>query len=238
MVGGGEMRARGFTLVELLVTMVIALIVVGGLMASFQSQYGHYKFQSRKGDAVQDMEAVLRLLDYDLKNTLIVAGAPTIQLIPDPYANPASATTDLYTQVWEPDVAFWNNNAALQAQNNYRAQRHWRYDAQAQSLKLDRNTRDGSDNPSEALRDVTWFQVWQGMPPPGIADAPPSDPYGMALVDETGAAVTSPLYTVLIEMRVPVGYRGGVKRDVFGNATNEPRIHRYLQVHPMIAVSQ
>ncbi|MDX8402083.1 MAG: type II secretion system protein [Mariprofundaceae bacterium] len=233
-----RVRERGFTLIELLVTTVIALIVLGGLLLNFQSQYGQYKYQHKRTDAVQDMESVMRLLAQDLENALVVGGNPQITIQPDPYTSPTAATTDLNIILWEPELSFWNNDPALRQSNQYRAERHWQYDAAAQSLKLDRNTRDGGDSPSEALRDVTWFQVWEGAPPAGISDAPPADPYGLTITDDTGAQVVVPQYTVLIEMRVPVGVKGGVKRDVFGNPTADPRLHRYLQMYPMAVVSQ
>ncbi len=232
----GDIPARGFTLVELLVTLVIALVILGGLMATFQSQYGHYKFQHKKADAVQDMEAVLQVLADDLRSTLIINGTPSMTIQPDPAVSPAAATTDLYAEVWEPDAGFWG--AVDPYTMNYRAMRHYSYNAAARSLRLDRNTRDGGDSPSEILADVTWFQVWQGDPYTALIDAPPADPYAMTVPDETGAPVVSPLFTALIEMEVPVGYKGGRKRDVFGNATTSPRIHRYIQVRPMTAVSQ
>lgn len=252
------LRMRGFTLVELLVTMVIALVVLGGLVMAFQSQYGHYKYQHRKADAVQDMDAVLRLLRQDLEGALVEAGRSSVSIAPDPYANPTLATTDLYATVWEPDLGFWGTGtnavkSARRASYDFRAQRHWQYVAASESLKLDRNTRDGSDSPIEALADVTWFQVFPSHAPggvdpyvdaagqfsgTGIADLPPMDVYGQRLRDSSGSEKAVAQYTVLIEMKVPVGYKGGRKVDVHGNPTPEPRVHRYVQVHPVAAVAQ
>lgn len=234
---GADLRpSSGFTLVELLVTMVIALVVLGGLLATFQSQYGHYKFQHQQTDAVQDMEAVLRVLADDLKGGLVIAGTPQITIQPDPYTFPGAATTDLYCEVWEPDGSFWGGVDPYTW--NYRAVRHYHYDAAAKSLKLDRNTRDGGDSPTEILANVTWFQVWQGDPYASLVDAPPADPYGATVYDEAGNKVEVPMYTALIEVEVPVGYKGGRKTDVFGNPTTTPMVHRYVQVHPMTALSQ
>ncbi|RME33605.1 MAG: prepilin-type N-terminal cleavage/methylation domain-containing protein [Deltaproteobacteria bacterium] len=231
-----ESLHEGFTLVEVLISMVIALVVLGGLLATFQGQYGHYKYQHQQSDAVQDMEAVLRVIGDDLKGALVIGGTPQVTITPDPYTSPSAATTDLKTLVWEPNPSFWG--AVDPYTQNYRAERHYVYDPVAKSLRLDRNTRDGGDSPTEILSNVTWFQVWQGDPYAGLVDAPPADPYGAVLFDEKGNHVTVPQYTVLIEMEVPVGYKGGKKVDVFGNATALPMVHRYLQVYPNTAFSQ
>ncbi|RME84246.1 MAG: prepilin-type N-terminal cleavage/methylation domain-containing protein [Zetaproteobacteria bacterium] len=229
------MRERGFTLVELLVAMAIALVVLGGLVLAFRAQYGTYKWQNRQADAVQDMEAVLHLIKQDIENSLIVAGSPKITIVPDPATNPTAATTDLRIELWEPDASFWGGNAAAY---KYRAERHYQFDSAAKSLRLDRNTRDGNDAPKEILGNVTWFQVWTGSPPAGTSDGPPADPYGMRVWDEDGHVIASPAYTVLLEVEVPVGTRGARKRDVFGNPTTAPRVHRYLRAYPKAAVSQ
>jgi len=244
---------RGITLVELLVTMVIALVVLGGLVLAFQSQYGSYKYQQRRADAVQDIESVFALLKDDLDGALIEgANAPV-----DIYTDPATgATTDAYLRIWEPDLRFWASAAQRDA-NAYRAERHWQFDPKAQSLRLDRNTRDGSDRPTEVLSDVTYFRIWRidcsfdpkgvcqpNQPQPSCANgqpfvgAPALIPAGSIYNARGDLVQGAPVYAALVEVKVPVGFKGAAKKDHCGQPTPEPRVVRYLVGAPQTAVAQ
>ena len=221
-------QARGFTLIELLVAMLVTLVILGALVMSFQMQYGLYKFQARKADAVQDAEIVLGMLRDDIENALTKGGVP-MQLTIQP-APPAGPTTDLFIMLWEPDLSFWPSQAAAEAAQ-YRAVRHYRFDPQAKSLRLDRNTNDGSDSPSEVLGGVVFFQVWPANQPPAC---PNGQPYrDLPPIPPNAAGST---YTVMLEIEVPVGTQAAVKQDHCGNPTTRPYVLRYIQARPTTGV--
>ena len=217
-------REGGFTLIELMVAMLVTLVILGALVLIFRTQYGVYKFQHRKADAVQDAEIVLDMLRDDIGNALMRSGIPLLlDIRPKP---PKSPTTDLLVMLWEPDLGFWASQAQAAAAA-YRAIRHYRFVPAAKSLRLDRNVKDGNDRPVEILGNVAFFQVWPANRPPscaggvGYRDAPP------APANPVQAANT---YVVLLELEVPVGTRAGVKRDHCNRPTRTPRVLRYIQV--------
>ena len=221
-----QRRAGGFTLIELLVAMLVTLVILGALVLTFRTQYGIYKFQHRKADAVQDAEIVLETIRDDIENALLLGGAPVkLQIVPVP---PVGPSKDLRIVVWEPDLALWASQAQAAAAA-YRAERHYRFVPGAKSLRLDRNVNDGNDRPVEILGNVAFFQVWPADQPPscagggGYRDAPP------APANPVQAANT---YVVLLELEVPVGTRAGVKRDHCNQATRTPRVLRYIQAAP------
>jgi len=93
----------GLTLVELLVSTVIALIVLAGLLVSFQSQYGEYKYQNKRVDAAQDMEFALSFIAADLQAALVRGAVGVTD--PNPVENNnftgAAATSSLTFWVWD-----------------------------------------------------------------------------------------------------------------------------------------
>ena len=246
---------RGFTLVELLVTTVIALVVLGGLLMTFQSQYGEYKYQNKRIDAVQDMELTLNFIAEDLRGALHSSATTAVNPVEtNAFANGTAATTDLYFSVWEPDAAY------TPAPGTQQARRRYHYDAVNRRLCYDRSILPpGTDNTlaagvcnvnQEVLRDVTFFKVFQdavgvsnsatprgGFTASGIPDALPS----WTVNDMGSATVSVPAYTILIEVAVNAGYKGGSFLDVNGvnvKGTSDPRkrIWRYVQVHPKSAI--
>ncbi|MFQ5456980.1 MAG: PilW family protein, partial [Myxococcota bacterium] len=58
----------GFTLVELLVSMLIALVVVGGVFASFISQRKTYLSQETVAESQGNLRAGMSLLKRDIRN--------------------------------------------------------------------------------------------------------------------------------------------------------------------------
>ncbi len=223
-----ERASRGFTLIELLVAMLVTLIILGALVMTFRTQYGLYKFQHRKADVMEDSEVVLEMLRDDLENALVQAGVPVrLDIAPAP---PAGPTTDLFVELWEPDLSFWPSQAQAQAVQ-YRAVRHYRFVPAQRSLRLDRNINDGNDAPVEVLGDVVFFQVWRADNPPLCGNG---QPYRDAPPAPAAAAATT--YTVLLELEVPVGTRAGVKMDHCGNPTRAPRVLRYIQATPQARI--
>lgn len=224
--------AHGFTLIELLVTMLITLVILGALVMGFQMQYGLYKFQHRKADAIQDAEIVLGMLRDDIENALTQGGVPLKLDIQPPSLQ--KATTDLRIVVWEPDLSFWKSRRQAEA-FQYQAERHYQFDPQARSLRLDRNVNDGGDRPVEVLGNVTFFQVWQDGPDPAQQGAflpRPTCPNGQPYRDAPPPPPSMLVYTVLVEIEVPAGTRAGVREDHCGNPTALPRVLRYIQARP------
>lgn len=232
--GEGRWQA-GFTLSELLVAMVVALVLLAGLMYAFQTQYGQYKYQNRRADAVQDLEFITRFIADDIRSALVIGGTPQITI-----ANTGGVTTDLRVTAWEPDTAFWGAAPNDAPGNQYRAVRHYTFVNNV--LRYDRNIRDGNDSPQPILENVTDFQVIQDVP--GVVPAAfPGAPPGLAMatvLDSQGNAHQVPGYTILVEVAVEGGYKGasfvnarGV--DVRNTADKRKRVWRFVQVHPQAA---
>ncbi len=119
---GGAMllkRESGFTLIEVMITMGIAMTILAGLLMSFLTQSTQFKFQDKRVDTAQDLEFALRFIARDLQgavigvgsDTLIPYGSPLIGIDPftvtaDGYTGTASPTaTMLSFYVWDESVS-------------------------------------------------------------------------------------------------------------------------------------
>ena len=67
MAGRPSPSSRGFTLVELLIAMGLALLIVGGMWIALQSQEGAYRAQGAGREARQMLEAAVQQLQQDLQ---------------------------------------------------------------------------------------------------------------------------------------------------------------------------
>ncbi len=239
---------KGFTLIEVMVAMVIALVILAGLILSFNSQYSEYKYQNKRINTSQDLEFVSNFITNDIRDALAVGGSVQISHT----ENGAGQTTDLYITVWEPDANYWpagtpdaSKGEKSQAQANYQAVRHYQYvpgvKPEDGEIRYDRNTLAGGDNPQTIMSSVSFFRMFDDVPgtaPSGFVGAP----QGMAalkLVNRAGEATFVPGYTVLIEAAVDSGYKTGVFKDVQGNSVGVQglkRVWRYVQVHPQAAL--
>lgn len=236
-------RESGFTLVELLVSTVIALIILAGLIMNFSSQSNEYSYQNRRIDAVQDMEFAIKFIAEDLRSALVSASTPIL------VTNDAQGyTTDLKFRVWDQDLDSWGKSSDtvttkknIAQAENYRALRHYTYDPASQNLSYDRNAvnvPNGGDNPSSILPNVTYFRVFEDTPgivPAGFLNAPAGLPKRL-VNDPDGNGVQISGYTILVEIAVQAGYKEGRLQDVRGNVTTDKRVWRYVQVHPMSVV--
>jgi len=236
----------GFTLIEMMVATLIALIIIAGLVTNFSRQSNEYSYQNRRIDSVQDMEFAIKFIAEDVRSALVSAAAPTAALS---ITNDAAGhTTGLSFDVWDDDLDDWGKSTdpvsqkqALALAQNYRAQRHYTYDPATGILSYDRNAINvpqGGDNPSAILPNVTYFRIFSDTPdvtPAGFAQAPAGLPQWTAN-DPGGTPVQTPGYTILIEIGVPAGYKVGQLQDVKGNTTTDKRVWRYVQVHPMSVV--
>jgi len=253
-----ERQELGFTLVELMVSTVVALVVLGGLLFSFQSQYGEYKYQNKRVDAAQDLEVTLTFIGADLRSALHF-GAPIAGALADNpietngFSNGSVATADLYFTVWEPNGAYQPDPTTMQAR------RHYHYDAVNKMICYDRSVfAPSTDNTltaaglcnvnQEVLWDVTFFKVFQDAaavsntvtPRVGFTGIPNALP-SWNILDIASSVVSVPSYTILIEVAVDVGYKSGSFLDVNGvdvrtTADKRKRIWRYVQVHPKSAI--
>lgn len=231
-----KMRSeRGFTLIEMMVTVVIAMVLLAGLLLAFQSQYGEYKYQNKRVDAAQDLELGIRFMADDLR--LALRGTEVITITNN--ASSPNETTDLVFKVWSEDTTLeWGSLSDAQAQK-FKAVRHYQYDRANRSLKYDRNTF-GGDSPVEMLPNVTYFKVFTdtaGVTPSGYEGAPPGLP-ATTVINENGDIISVSGYTILIEMSVNAAAKNAQKKDVRGNATTgtDRRIWRYVQIYPMAAI--
>jgi Tfp pilus assembly protein PilW len=226
--------------------MVIAMVLLGGLLLSFTQQNSEYKYQNKRGDAVQDLEFTINFIAHDLRNALAV-GSPAAT---DITITPGGAGAGIYSdtvdiRVWEEDAGFWTGGAAVQQGNNYQAIRRYDYDQANESLRYDRNTVPGGASVTEILPNVTDFRVFQdvaGSQPEITAGTPfPGSPVGLqdlTVLDANANNVTLPGYTVLIEIAIDTGYKQGLfinARGVDVRTLETParkRVWRYVQVHP------
>jgi len=232
----------GFTLIELMVSMVMALIIMAGLFISFSTQNTEYSYQNRRIDSAQDLEFTLKFAGEDLRSALTsLSGAPT----GDPVENAAFAGTGATTSLtfW-----VWDEIDGLVAMSN-RAQRA--YALVGNSLRYDREASvvDNTGNANnEILDSVTFFKVFRDAfdlasltSRAAFADIPPPM-VPLTVNDPSGNQVNVPGYTILIEVAVPAGYTQGRMTDVLGNdltgtADQRKRIWRYAQIYPMTVVN-
>jgi len=236
-----DMGQQGFTLVELLITMLVATVVLGGLILSFSQQSSEYNYQNKRMDSSQDLEFGINFIVADIRNSLRSQGA-------DGLANVATvdglgttpATVALSFRVWDA------NNSA----NNYRSRRCYLYRNDTIYFKRAYSVANACDGAaslsgfSPILEDVTFFKVFTdtGGALPSLGGAAPSGaPAGLSPMtgrDSQNTVVSGiPGYTVLIEMGVAAGYKKGSFLDVTGvdvrtTSNKRKRIWRYAQGYP------
>lgn len=235
------MSQQGFTLVELLVTMLVAMVILGGLIFSFSQQNSEYNYQNKRMDASQDLEFGINFILADIRNSLRSQGADAlanVAIVNDVVATPA--TLGLSFKVWD----------ASKSADNYRSRRCYLY--RNDTIYLDRvypvaSVCDGTASLASfkpVMEDVTFFRVFTdtaGVLPLLGGTAPPGAPLGLSSMtgrDSTNVVVSGiPGYTVLIEMGVGAGYKEGSFLDVKGvdvrtTSDRRKRIWRYVQGYP------
>ncbi|RME56777.1 hypothetical protein D6779_10000 [Candidatus Parcubacteria bacterium] len=219
---------NGFTLVELLVTLVIAMVIMAGLMATFVQQNSEYKYQNKRIDAVQDLEFGIRFIADDIRSALVDAANPTAPL----------AITNDVVDGYTSDLSFtvWDELAG--DPYTKRATRHYIYDGTNKILKYDRHDPSLTSTGKEILSNVTYFKVFNDSVDSraGFTGIPTALP-PVNLPDP--AADNVPGYTILIEIEVDAGYKEGSFIDVRGNnvgISGHKRVWRYVQVHPKTSV--
>jgi len=244
-----ELESKGFSLVELLVTIVIAMVILGGLLLSFTSQNTEYKYQNKRIDAVQDLEFSIRFIAADLRNSLFSA---SVQPVENAAFAGTTATTALTFWVWDTTVPPLFDSVGAVDATTKRAQRKYVWDSASNGLRYDRmvNTNVAGvvvargDNTAtaagEMLPNVTFFKIFRDdtdLASRALFADIPSPLQSMTVRDSGGNSIIIPSYTILIEVAVVAGYKNGVLQDVFGNTTTTKRIWRYVQVYPQAAAS-
>lgn len=217
-------QEKGFTLIEMMVTMLIAMVVLGGLMLNFTQQNSEYKYQGKRIDAVQDLEFAIKFVAEDVRSALM-SGTTTVIITPTPPSLLVTTNVDFYV---------WDETFSVTADK--RAHRQYTYSAANKSLSYDRELTTAS--PGEVLPHVTFFKVFDDAVDArtgftGIPSAQPS----INLLDPAVTGVSG--YTILIEVEVDAGYKNGSFVDVRGNnvgITGHKRIWRYIQVYPRTSV--
>jgi len=244
----------GFTLIEVMITMVIAMTILAGLVLNFISQSAQYSFQDKRVDAAQDLEFTLRFMADDLQNILVLTSdLTTASYITSDAAgtriasfdgNGISPSTYLRFNVWDSSIAI---------DNTKRVERFYSYNSP--ELKYDRENSTSSaqailGEPSNNLKglSVTHFRIFQdnlstrptynGTANSGYKDLPPPLPL-RTLYDATGSAFDMPGITILIEVEIDALYAGSMS-DVLGNSVSsgKRRLWRYIQVYPNTMVTQ
>lgn len=213
-------RESGFTLVEVMITMVIALVILGGLLLSFMGQYGEYKYQNKRTDAVQDLEFALRFVADDLRTGMwsssgdanaTVAFTAVSGTLPPGVTADATGTFTLWA--WDAGATGVNGDSA-------RAQRKFVFDFDTETLRYDRiiaTIVDGAysalaDGPDTVLENVTFFKVFEDgvTSRVGYADIPAAlGPLNLGLLNEEGSEVASHNGTSIGEVSVRRSDTGG-----------------------------
>jgi len=242
---GGVLKEHGFTLVEVMVSIVVAMTILAGLMLSFVNQSNQYKYQNKRIDTSQDLEFALKFIEEDLRGALIIGDATTVVITDNGGADPYTQTLEF--KVWDStqaalvpaDTPPFTVEAGAEI-----VTRTYGYDAGQKSLRYDRESSTLTLNAnSEILPHVTFFKVFDDYTAASAAQR--SDIYtGMPsalpqinIPKPDGSSFTTSGYTILIEVTVDAGYKGTSPVDVRGNIVTNKRIWRYVQVYPMAAVA-
>ncbi|MES0371421.1 MAG: prepilin-type N-terminal cleavage/methylation domain-containing protein [Mariprofundaceae bacterium] len=224
----------GFTLIEVMVVMVISLVILGGLLLNFTQQYSEYNYQSKRMNTVQNLEFSMRFMAEDLRAGLIsLSGAPTGNPAENNAFAGTAATTGLTFWVWDESNGITSS----------RAQR--KYLLSGSSLRYDPEASGADDTASVSntvLTDITFFKVFLDgtTSRTGFSGIPAA--LGTLIVnDPSGTPQAVNGYTILIEMAVDAGYKGGSFLDVNSvdvrtTADQRKRVWRYIQVYPMTVV--
>jgi len=243
-----SVNERGFTLIELMITLVIAMVILGGLLLNFTSQSSQYKYQNRRGDAVQDLEFTLRFIARDIQSALISANSLEVTGAGTPSIQFDGATTAPSTWL---SMNVWDNAAA--SANNFQAVRCYRYrgaigtastrwklyfnrDNSACSATIALTGFDPVLGETSGMR-VTHFRIFRdGATGDGRANYTgiPAPLPTKVVSDAQGNPWNVPAFTILLEIEVDAANKGAAV-DVLGTtlpAGSKRRIWRYMQVYP------
>lgn len=235
----------GFTLIEVMLTLVIAMTILGGLLLNFTSQSSQYKYQDKRVDAAQDLEFALRFIANDLQGALMLtdslelagSGAPSVGFGAgsDPYS-----TRWLSFSVWDETVGATNERARRCYVYYSGAVRYDRHDAAcsaATTINMDGAIIGETVNGLKGMQ-VTVFRILKDVvsDPDRLlyTNIPPALP-ARIVRDAQNNTFSMPAYTIVVEIEVDAASRGS-SVDVLGQAVanGKKRIWRYMQVYPSV----
>ncbi len=140
----------GFTLVELMVTLVISSLMLSSLFSLYFTYQKHSANNAARIDAVQELDLILKFVAQDLRNSIysVANGDAKAGYSENNNFIGSSATTQL-------DFWSWAPLDALSADGRVKR----RYDISAGTLRYDREASAG--NMSQILQNVTFFKVFR-----------------------------------------------------------------------------
>jgi len=248
-----SVTTRGFTLIEMLLSLAIASVVMAGVFSNFISQSSQYKFQDARANAMQDLEFSLRYMVQDMQSALMLAtgnelsgsGAASVQITPG---------TDVYSVV-DPYTTFalsfrvWDTETADPYSASQRVDRCYIYNFD-NVMYYDRdepNCPPATISSAAAMlgevagMKVTHFKVFlddatdvtrgafTGIPLPLPAKS---------VYDKENVEFQMPGYTILLEIEVDADTGSKDAVNVFGQAVadGKQRLWRYVQLYPSVLV--
>ncbi|MDX8400311.1 MAG: prepilin-type N-terminal cleavage/methylation domain-containing protein, partial [Gallionellaceae bacterium] len=213
-------KEGGFTLIEVMITMAIAMVILGGLLLNFTSQSGIYKYQNKRGDAALDLEFTLRFIADDLKNALVTKGnlnssaAPTTNIFTVAGGTDITSTSSFAFKVWD----------TIEGDANERATRFYTFSEPVISYDRDSVATQavqpilGDNTLANKGLKVTHFRIFQdgvneaadrventGAANSGYVGLPPSLPPKQvknAKSKDAGSSYMMPGFTILIEVEI------------------------------------
>jgi len=231
----------GFTLIELMVTMLISLIILAGVTYSFINQNSEYAYQNKRVNVAEDLQFTLRFMANGIQKSLVSQGAdPTanVTIIPGPAGSPSISAVSF--KVWNPTAV-----------GNHRERRCYLY--RTNQIYINRNFA-GACNAATLIAgfdpmvdNITVFRVIQdtGARPlcpngNGFQNIPSNLPVTTRNISG-GTQVSTSGFSILIESGINAGYKKGSFTDVCGIDTRttpdtRKRIWRYAQIYPGSAV--
>lgn len=248
--------SRGFTVIEILISLLIASIIMTALFLSFGSQSKQFKYENKRVDAAQQLEFALRRIATEMQNALMFssglelsgAGVASVTIS----NNVLGFTEALAFQVWDPG-------------NGYAQERGRRCIVlDGGMIKYDRNE-PGVCSPALAYNQtaallgevgqgidgmrVTHFRVFNdGIASPDRANYTgiPMPLTNKVIRDVSNIAYNIPAFTIAIEIEVDkrgatsIESSGTFNTDILEQAVDngKQRLWRYIQVSPNVVLDQ
>ena len=241
----------GFTLIEVMLTLVVAMLVLGGLFLNFLSQSSEYKFQDKRVDTTQDLEFAIRFIADDLQAALVLNTSSDLGGV-DAASVAHGASVDGYSTRWL-SFPVWDTVESVNL-STFRAKRCYvyyegmiRYDrdeggCSAATVKNAAAAILGETLNGQRGMQVTYFRIFKDdsadLGRALYANIPPPLPV-KKVRDAKNNVYYMPGYTILIELEVDSTSEGALKDVLRQAVTNgKKRIWRYMQVYPAVVTEE